>query len=137
MAFEGTALLRRGAVERGVRRVGLVCKGRRAKANRMDSVRRRAVEREQKNDSEIMREINEDRFDRQMRLFGKAGQDRIAASRVVIVGNGGLGTHVGQQLSLLGVKKLGFIDAQQVKRSSGNRYIGLRYDDPIPGTLKV
>jgi len=29
------------------------------------------------------------------------------------------------------------VDAQGVKGSSRNRYVGLRYDDPIPGTLKV
>jgi hypothetical protein len=84
-----------------------------------------------------MSEITEERFERQMRLFGPVGQARIGAGRVVVVGNGGLGTHVDQQLSFLGVKKLGLVDAQEVKRSSGNRYVGLRHDDPIPGTLKV
>src|SRR5690349_15982168 len=79
----------------------------------------------------------EDRFERQMRLFGESGQARIASARVVVVGDGGLGTHVVQQLCLLGVKKLGLVDAQEVKGSSRNRYVGLRYDDPIPGTYKV
>jgi len=77
------------------------------------------------------------RFERQMRLFGEAGQARIGTARVVVVGDGGLGTHVVQQLCLLGVKRLGLVDAQGVKRSSRNRYVGLRYDDLIPGTLKV
>src|SRR3954470_6518799 len=80
---------------------------------------------------------DDSRFERQMRLFGEAGQARIAAASVAVVGAGGLGTPVVQQLSLLGVKKLAVIDAQEIKRSSANRYIGLRHDDPIPGTLKV
>lgn len=81
---------------------------------------------------------NEDgRFERQMRLFGEAGQAKIGSSRVVIVGNGGLGSPVVQQVCLLGVKRLGLVDAQEVKLSSRNRYVGLRHDDPIPGTLKV
>ncbi len=81
---------------------------------------------------------NEDcRFERQMRLFGEAGQARIGAASVAVIGAGGLGSPVVQELSLLGVKKLAVIDAQEVKRSSANRYVGLRHDDPIPGTLKV
>jgi molybdopterin/thiamine biosynthesis adenylyltransferase len=79
----------------------------------------------------------DNRFDRQMRLFGEAGQARIAAASVAVIGAGGLGSPVVLQLSLLGVKKLAVIDAQEVKRSSANRYVGLRHDDPIPGTLKV
>jgi hypothetical protein len=80
---------------------------------------------------------NDDRFERQIRLFGKAGQARIGTARVIVVGDGGLGTHVVQQLCLLGVKRLGLVDAQGIKESSRNRYVGLRHNDPIPGTLKV
>jgi hypothetical protein len=84
-----------------------------------------------------MNEQEGNRFDRQMRFFGRAGQERIQAAAIVVVGIGGLGTHVVQQLSLLGVKKMSLIDAQEVDKTNQNRYIGLRHDDPIPGTLKV
>jgi hypothetical protein len=103
----------------------------------MDFVGRNPVRRKSENNTEVMNEMLEDRFERQMRLFGETGQARIGSGRVVIVGNGGLGTHVDQQLSLLGVRKLGLVDAQEAKHSGRNRYVGLRYDDPIPGTLKV
>ena len=47
-----------------------------------------------------------DRFDRNIRFFGSEGQDRLARSSVAIVGIGGLGTHVVQQLALLGIGHL-------------------------------
>jgi hypothetical protein len=77
------------------------------------------------------------RFDRQVRFFGKAGQERIRGASVVVIGVGGLGTHVVQQLSLLGVQTLGLVDAQEIDDTNLNRYIGVRHDDSIPGTLKV
>lgn len=81
--------------------------------------------------------MKNERFDRNIRFFGKEGQDRLAASRVAVVGIGGLGTHVVQQLALLGVGHLTLIDKEEIDVTNLNRYVGVRYDDPIPGTLKV
>ena len=78
-----------------------------------------------------------DRFDRQVRFFGREGQDRLAAARVAVVGVGGLGSHVVQQLALLGVNAIVPIDARELKLSNRNRLVGAREDDPIPGTRKV
>ena len=78
-----------------------------------------------------------DRFDRQLRFFGREGQDRLAAARVAVVGVGGLGSHVVQQLALLGVGAILPIDAQELELSNRNRLVGAREDDPIPGTRKV
>ncbi len=78
-----------------------------------------------------------ERFDRNMRFFGKEGQERIAASRVAIVGIGGLGTHVVQQLAFLGVGHLALIDSEELDTTNLNRYVGARHDDLIPGTPKV
>lgn len=69
------------------------------------------------------------RFDRNEGLFGATGQRRIRATRVTVVGVGGLGTPVVQQLSLLGVGALGLIDDQTVDESNGNRYIGVGPSD--------
>lgn len=77
------------------------------------------------------------RFDRNIRFFGKEGQDRLAASHVAIVGIGGLGTHVIQQLALLGVGRLTLIDKEELDITNLNRYVGVRYYDPLPCTLKV
>jgi molybdopterin/thiamine biosynthesis adenylyltransferase len=78
-----------------------------------------------------------DRFDRNIRFFGKEGQARLHATRVVVVGVGGLGTHVVQQLALLGVGSLGLIDGQVIDESNLNRYVGARHDDAALQTLKV
>lgn len=77
------------------------------------------------------------RFERQMRFFGQQGQEQLAAARVTIVGVGGLGTHVVQQLALLGVGALSLIDSEELAITDRNRYVGARHDDPIPGTRKV
>ena len=81
--------------------------------------------------------MNTDRFDRNILFFGQKGQDRLAACSVAVVGVGGLGTHVVQQLALLGIGKLALIDKGELKETSRNRYIGARYDDPVPGSPKV
>jgi hypothetical protein len=81
--------------------------------------------------------MSEHRFDRNVRLFGVAGQDRLRACKVAIVGVGGLGTHVAQQLALLGVSGIGLIDPEELERTNFNRYVCVRHDDPVPGTRKV
>ncbi|MBU2535776.1 MAG: ThiF family adenylyltransferase [Chloroflexi bacterium] len=81
--------------------------------------------------------MDNERYDRNIRFFGKEGQERLGAAKVAVVGIGGLGTHVVQQLALLGVGQLVLIDPQDLDRTNFNRYIGVSYDDPVPGTLKV
>jgi len=81
--------------------------------------------------------MNNERYDRNIRFFGKEGQQRLTAARVAVVGIGGLGTQVVQQLALLGVGQLTLIDPEGLDRTNFNRYIGVHYNDPIPGTLKV
>ncbi|MCC6206439.1 MAG: ThiF family adenylyltransferase [Hyphomicrobiales bacterium] len=78
-----------------------------------------------------------DRFDRNERLFGKEGQQALRRAHAGIVGVGGLGTHVVQQLALLGVGALTLIDDEELSRSNRNRYIGAWQDDPVPGSPKV
>ncbi|MCA1736308.1 MAG: ThiF family adenylyltransferase [Actinobacteria bacterium] len=51
-----------------------------------------------------------DRFSRNIALFGPDGQQKIAATAVAIVGLGGLGSHVAQQLVHLGVIRFALID---------------------------
>jgi molybdopterin-synthase adenylyltransferase len=78
-----------------------------------------------------------ERFDRQLLLFGEAGQRRIAEAYVTIVGNGGTGSHMAQQLAFLGVRKFGLIDADHATKSSRNRLIGMRPSDVAAKTPKV
>ncbi len=83
-----------------------------------------------------MTDINE-RFDRNVRLFGVAGQEKLRAASVAVVGVGGLGSHVVQQLALLGVGSIALIDNEELDVTNRNRYVGACWEDPIPGTAKV
>jgi tRNA A37 threonylcarbamoyladenosine dehydratase len=49
------------------------------------------------------------RYSRNEALFGREGQQKIAQTNVAIVGIGGLGSHVVQQLAYLGVTGYGVI----------------------------
>jgi molybdopterin/thiamine biosynthesis adenylyltransferase len=68
--------------------------------------------------------MNEERYSRHLGLFGAEGQRRIAEAKVAIVGLGGLGAHVVQQLAYLGVRDFLLIDGDVVSVSNLNRLIG-------------
>lgn len=77
------------------------------------------------------------RTDRNIRFFGKVGQDRLRAAKVAVVGAGGLGSHVCQQLAYLGVGEIRLIDYEELDVTNLNRYVTAHADDPIPGSRKV
>lgn len=64
-----------------------------------------------------------DRFERQILLeqIGEAGQGRLAASSVMVVGAGGLGSPALTYLAAAGVGRLGLIDMDTVATSNLNR----------------
>lgn len=76
------------------------------------------------------------RYERQERLFGKEGQEKLGRTHVVIVGVGGIGSHVAQQLAHLGVGNITFIDDDKLEDTNLNRLIGV-YDNDKIGTPKV
>lgn len=63
-------------------------------------------------------------FDRQVQAFGQQGQGRLRDLRVGIVGIGGTGTIVAEQLAHLGVGRLLLIDPDVVEESNLNRLVG-------------
>jgi molybdopterin/thiamine biosynthesis adenylyltransferase len=65
-----------------------------------------------------------DRATRQVLLFGQEGQKRIEQSQVAIVGLGGIGSHVVQQLTYLGVRDFILVDPDKVETSNLNRLVG-------------
>jgi molybdopterin/thiamine biosynthesis adenylyltransferase len=70
-----------------------------------------------------------DQFDRQIRMFGRAGQTRLKALRVGIVGLGGTGSIVAQQLAHLGIEDFLLLDPDQVELTNLNRLLGARRAD--------
>jgi len=81
--------------------------------------------------------VQNNRFTRNIELFGLEGQSRLHGTTVVVVGIGGLGTHVVQQLSLLGVGRMILIDDEELDHSNRNRYVCAWHSDPVPGTPKT
>lgn len=65
------------------------------------------------------------RYDRQMRLpeVGPAGQERLVAASVLIVGAGGLGSPVSLYLAAAGVGRIGLVDFDHVDESNLHRQI--------------
>ena len=63
-------------------------------------------------------------FDRQVRAFGAAGQARLEALKVAIVGVGGTGSIAAQQLVHLGVKNFILIDPDTIEATNLNRVVG-------------
>lgn len=73
--------------------------------------------------------MNSGKYNRQISFFGIDGQKHLESLSVTIVGVGGLGTHVIQQLAYLGIKKFSLIDYETVEISNLNRYVGAKTSD--------
>jgi adenylyltransferase/sulfurtransferase len=63
------------------------------------------------------------RYDRQIRLFGAEGQERLKRSKVFIAGAGGLGSPISIYLAAAGVGKIIIVDRDVVEPSNLNRQI--------------
>lgn len=72
---------------------------------------------------------SEERYVRQVLLFGKEGQRRLCETRVGIVGLGGLGSHLAQGLSYLGVRDFVLVDEDVVAENNLNRLVGASPED--------
>lgn len=76
------------------------------------------------------------RYSRQIGFFGKRGQKELSRIHAILVGVGGVGSHVAQQLSFLGVEAITLIDNDLLEETNLNRLIGVNAGDPI-GMPKV
>ena len=78
-----------------------------------------------------------ERYDRNIRFFGKDGQRKLQNTSVALIGVGGLGSPMAQHLALLGVGRITLVDDEELDETNRNRFIGARKDDPAPGSPKV
>jgi molybdopterin/thiamine biosynthesis adenylyltransferase len=81
--------------------------------------------------------VTGERFSRNEALFGAEGQDRLGGAHVAIVGVGGIGSHVAQQLAYLGSTTFTVIDFDVVEETNLNRLIGATPADVVAATKKV
>lgn len=79
--------------------------------------------------------MNEQRFARQILMFGKEGQQKIESQRVGVVGAGGLGSQVCQALAYTGVRDIAIVDDDQLDDTNMNREAGAFQEDV--GKLKA
>lgn len=70
-----------------------------------------------------------ERFDRQVRAFGKEGQQTLSALRIAVVGIGGTGSLVAEQLVRAGIRDLHLIDDDDIEESNISRTFGATKSD--------
>jgi molybdopterin/thiamine biosynthesis adenylyltransferase len=75
-------------------------------------------------DPELREEDRSPIFDRQVRAFGAAGQQRLAKLKIAIVGLGGTGSIAAQQLVHLGIRSFIFVDPDVLEETNLNRVVG-------------
>ena len=88
-------------------------------------------------DSPDRRGIPDGRFDRQVRAFGADFQRRLGSLSVGVVGCGGLGSVLIEQLARLGVRKWVLVDPDRVEVSNLNRLLGATVRDADDEVAKV
>lgn len=77
----------------------------------------------------VSRHEDAEEYDRSVRAFGREGQAAIATLRIGIVGLGGTGSFVAQELAHLGAANLMLVDFDRVERTNLNRLIGSNASD--------
>ena len=75
--------------------------------------------------------------DRQVRMFGAAGQEILRSSKVAIVGLGGVGSLVAEYVARLGVGNILLIDPDAVETSNLSRVVGATHGDVETRQLKT
>jgi hypothetical protein len=76
-------------------------------------------------------------YDRQVRMFGAAGQAVLGRSKVAVVGLGGVGSLVAEYLARLGVGEIVLIDTDHIEETNLSRVVGAGTSDVEAALLKV
>ena len=75
--------------------------------------------------------------DRQVQMFGTTGQQILNASKVAVIGLGGVGSLVAEYLARLGVGNLVLVDPDEIENSNLSRVVGATRVDVELGQLKT
>ncbi len=75
--------------------------------------------------------------ERQVRMFGKAGQAELADCHVGLLGLGGIGSLIAEYLARLGVGKFTLVDDDVVEESNLSRIVGASRSDALGEVAKV
>jgi hypothetical protein len=75
--------------------------------------------------------------DRQMRMFGKAGQVILQQSKIAVIGLGGVGSIVAEYLARLGVGHVVLVDDDHMEVSNLSRVVGATTEDAISERVKT
>ena len=81
--------------------------------------------------------VPQEMHNRQTVLTGRLGQQLLEKSKVGVIGLGGGGSHVVQQLALLGVRTIVAVDHDAIAESNRSRLIGCKPEDVEKKILKV
>ena len=76
-------------------------------------------------------------YDRQIRMFGRAGQAELAMSTVAVIGLGGIGSLVVEYLAKLGVGHFVLVDDDRVEESNLSRIVGASSSDALHKAAKI
>ncbi|MDV2482176.1 HesA/MoeB/ThiF family protein [Methanoculleus sp. Wushi-C6] len=71
----------------------------------------------------MLTEREQERYARQILLFGEAGQERLKKAKVFIAGAGGLGCPIALYLAVAGVGEIRLVDRDTVDRTNLNRQV--------------
>lgn len=80
---------------------------------------------------------HQDKFDRQVSILGKAGQESLAQKHVIITGAGGIGSNIAVLLAHAGIGKLTIIDYDIIDETNLPRVIGATMEDVLNKVPKV
>ena len=82
-------------------------------------------------------EPNSESYDRQVRMFGAAGQAILARARIAIVGLGGVGSLVAEYAAHLGIGEFVLVDPDRIESTNLSRVVGASGADVAASRLKT
>ena len=77
----------------------------------------------------MLSERDLERYERQLRIFGKEGQEKLKKAKVFIGGAGGLGSSISLYLAAAGIGRIRIVDHGTIELSNLNRQILYAEDD--------